>query len=710
MDSAVFLLALLLIGGILAMPIMLICSVGRLRHLREEVFELKVLLLNLQNQMRRIVQRADTSSVEPIETPKAEPVAEKTFEEKAVEEGPVEEEPVVEKPVVEEPVVEKNPVPEQERQVQDSCTGGCAEARPSPEDEIGMEAGKLGGSRFCAAEVLPESQEKVAHAIPESGERDEGDAAAYALMDKLADWLCVRGAFAPKGVSREFAVATHWLVRVGLMLLVGSIIYFVKLSIDNGWMGPTARVAGTVFWGAVGVAGGVALVKRTQYGLIGHAVAALGIVALYVGFGLGHRYFDPPVIASAGAAFAALVGVTVTAAFVSIVLPSSTIAVMSLVGGYLVPVIAGHDTGDPLLLACYLAMLNGGALVVAQMRKWSALNLLAAIFAYVVAGAWCAMHDGAADGAVLTLFAFLSIMHALYLFSSVWMAKSMSPAGRTMSWCGFVFNAIGYLSWLGFYFRPAFRESVTGLIFLGVVAGYLFLAREARRRNWLDQTSVTLILFFALVFLALAPLLLFARPWCAVSWALIALATAEARAKTGELILSALAKLLLLVAAIGMVVFGIDAYCATFPEPYVPAVFLRVLRLWTVPVAAAVMARRIGGLRLMVGAAVVEFLFLTGEAHLFGSAYLPQLHGGTITLAWLLVASGCLWFGILRQHAKLRFTGLALLGVSVVKLLLLDTAHLATPARVGVFAATGVLLIAGAFLYLKFKESFNRHE
>ena len=34
---------------------------------------------------------------------------------------------------------------------------------------------------------------------------------------------------------------------------------------------------------------------------------------------------------------------------------------------------------------------------------------------------------------------------------------------------------------------------------------------------------------------------------------------------------------------------------------------------------------------------------------------------------------------------------------------------LATPARVGVFALAGVLLIVGAFLYMKFRERFEDH-
>ena len=50
---------------------------------------------------------------------------------------------------------------------------------------------------------------------------------------RVEDWFAVRGDFAPKGMTREFAFATRWLVRVGVTLIVGAIIYFVKLSIDS---------------------------------------------------------------------------------------------------------------------------------------------------------------------------------------------------------------------------------------------------------------------------------------------------------------------------------------------------------------------------------------------------------------------------------------------------------------------------------------------
>lgn len=168
----------------------------------------------------------------------------------------------------------------------------------------------------CASAKRPPS---AAVARPSSAVPTEPSALAV-FWAKAADWLFVRGSFAPSGMSREFACATRWLVRLGMVLLVGSLAYFAKLSIDRGWMGPTGRVAATLVGGALGIAGGVVLVKRTRYAPIGHAVASLGVVALYFGFGLGHRFFDPPVIASEAFAFAALFAVTLGAGVISVYL------------------------------------------------------------------------------------------------------------------------------------------------------------------------------------------------------------------------------------------------------------------------------------------------------------------------------------------------------------------------------------------------------
>ena len=106
-------------------------------------------------------------------------------------------------------------------------------------------------------------------------------------------------------------------------------------------------------------------------------------------------------------------------------------------------------------------------------------------------------------------------------------------------------------------------------------------------------------------------------------------------------------------------------------------------------------------------AAVMGFILVTAESKWFGTLVVPTIGSGCITIVWATIAASLLTAGIVRRWKAIRLTGLGLLGLSVFKVLFFDTASLATPARVAVFAAVGVLMLVGAFLYLKFKNLFE---
>ena len=536
---------------------------------------------------------------------------------------------------------------------------------------------------------------------------------------RIEDWLAVRGDFAPKGMTHEFAFATRWLIRIGVALIVGALIYFVKLSIDRGWMGPTGRVAATLFWGMVGCVGGSWLAKKDKYALLGHAIASLGVVALYLGFGLGHRFFDPPVIASWTFAFAALAGVTLFAGVMAVYLRSPHIAVMGLIGGYLVPVIAGRDSGFPLGLDLYLLVLNLGAFYVSRKRLWSALDFLASMLAVVMCFIWSASHpNSGGQSAVLVNLAFLSVVHALYMTGVIVGSKTRGKVGNAVAWAGLCVNAVAYFAWLAAVFRESFSSNYAGLILLALVAAYLAVATLAIRRGWADRATVNILLVFALAFLAISPVLLFGKAWWAVSWAAIAVAASEAEIRSEQKILGILSWVILIVASFAtLFYFAPLAYCQRSVAQltqlsggeYFSEFALRLVRLWSLPAAAAFIAyrRRVGP--IAIAALAVTFIFFTGEARIFGYVFFPSLKTGTVSVAWLLAAFAGLWAGIVRRSRLSRICALSLLGISVAKVLVVDTAHLTTPVRVALFALSGVLLIVGAFLYMKFRERFEDH-
>ena len=454
---------------------------------------------------------------------------------------------------------------------------------------------------------------------------------------KIEDWLAVRGAFAPKGVTHEFAFATRWLVRVGALLLVGAIAYFLMLAIDRGWIGPVQRVYGMMAWGVVGTAFGTWLkLKSERYAILGEVCAALGLVAAYLSFGLGHRYFNPPVIASSYIAFAGLFTATLVAGVLSVRLRSLMIACLGLVGGFLVPMICSFTSHD-VQLHVYLLLLSLGACAVAHFRGW-ALYAFAAIavsfaFSQVKCGS-CANCDGTVS------YLFHAFGFALALATAVRASvRGDNEKTRPFYWIPAVLAGIFCLYKMDVIVEDQFAWR--GACALGRFGWAMVLAALAffsRRRNW-GGTPALIVLSCACAAFALGSACI---DWWKVDNATVALLfclfaaiLAELGARSGERSLQVLA----LITTTAMSFVGFCLFVAAVVEGgggYAQNLVDRIQYLWPVPALVAFVGCRIGRdafwrQRLPLPpfayavAAAMAFVVVTEESHFFGKEYLPVL-------------------------------------------------------------------------------------
>jgi uncharacterized membrane protein len=108
-----------------------------------------------------------------------------------------------------------------------------------------------------------------------------------------------------------------------------------------------------------------------------------------------------------------------------------------------------------------------------------------------------------------------------------------------------------------------------------------------------------------------------------------------------------------------------------------------------------------------------------GVAVYLGSVLVVDLagaHGDTTTQTsqlalsafWAVLGFGSLVAGLVRDLRPLRLGGLALLGLAVVKVFLVDLAALESVWRVASFLALGLLLLAGAFAYQRGRAGLGR--
>lgn len=536
------------------------------------------------------------------------------------------------------------------------------------------------------------------------------------FWEKVGDWFFVRGDFAQKGMTREFAVATRWLTRIGSVLIVGAIAYFLMLAIDKGWIGPAQRVYGMMAWGAVGTAFGAWLkLKSEKYAILGEVCAAVGLVAVYLSFGLGHRFFKPPVIASGYVAFAGLFAATIAAGVLSVRLRSLMIACLALAGGFLVPTICSFANHDVQLHA-YLLVLSLGACIVAYFRGWTPYAFAAIAVSALFSNAKCSPYVDC-DG--LMSYLFHSLEFALFIAMTIRGVADSDKTGRALCWIATTTAAIFFLCTTeAIVSKHCDWDGALAIHHLGCATVFAVLAVASRRRDW-GGTPVLLVFSCICAVFALGTA---CADWWGIDGATAMFLFCVFAALLAELGVRSREKTLQVLSMICTVLLSLVAFAAfaftssTSVHGYARDLVDRIQYLWPMPALVAFVGWRLGApeswlekLRVptLATASGMAFLVLTAESHFFGIEFLPSLRGGFVTIVWAVAASALLAAGIVRGGKAARLSGLGILAASVVKLLLFDTASLATPGRVGVFAAVGVLLIVGAFLYLRFRSAFK---
>jgi uncharacterized membrane protein len=113
-------------------------------------------------------------------------------------------------------------------------------------------------------------------------------------------------------------------------------------------------------------------------------------------------------------------------------------------------------------------------------------------------------------------------------------------------------------------------------------------------------------------------------------------------------------------------------------------------------------ARQVSG-----GAALILlFIFLTLEVSSFLASYVQGLQGGGVSILWSVFALGCLLPGIWKDIRVLRYVALALFAVVAWKVFFSDLVQLDQIYRIVAFMILGILVLAGSFVYLKYRSAF----
>lgn len=348
--------------------------------------------------------------------------------------------------------------------------------------------------------------------ISKPSEPGRFEAAARRILEKIWNWIIVGEEYRRPGVSTEYAVATNWLVRIGVVIVVIGVLFFLDYTSTRGWLGAMGKVSITLLTGSILLGGGIRLLGR-RYHLIGQGLLGAGLAVWYAGLFAAANLYG---LIGTGSAFVLMACVTLGAGFMAVRFNSLLVAILGLIGGYGTPVMLSTEAVNVPGFFGYMLVLGCGVFGIAHRRNWHLLNALSFVATYSLAS--LSLYDAYEPALFWHVFPFLTAFFALFSTTVfIYQLRHGKPA-TLIDLLMLVFNALIYFALMHRLIDKTFAMEWSAALTLGLGSFYtahlyIFLLQRGRDRG-LALGFTGLASFFLILTL---PLLL-SDQWLTLSW------------------------------------------------------------------------------------------------------------------------------------------------------------------------------------------------
>ena len=354
------------------------------------------------------------------------------------------------------------------------------------------------GTPETIEEPVKEEQEEPAMAMEEEEEIEE---------------------YATSETNFEKYIGENLFGKIGILIFIIGIGFFVKYAIDQNWINETAR---TLMGYAVG-AGMLVLAERLhkRYHTFSSLLAGGAFGIYYLITAIAFHYYG---LFSHTMAFVILCVTTIFMSAVSVLYDRKELAVTALVGGFIAPFIISTDSSSIISLQIYITILNIGMFCLAMYKKWAILPMVSFGFTYIILWGTTALGSFSDSEAVTTyptLFAFATLFYIIFLLPVVFILRTQYGENTRLGLLGIITaNSFMYLIYGDFLLQQFEASSdTTAYLAFFIAAVNLAIHLYLRFRVEGQDTLRNLMLGLAVTFASMGVPILFSAANVLMVWA-----------------------------------------------------------------------------------------------------------------------------------------------------------------------------------------------
>ena len=359
----------------------------------------------------------------------------------------------------------------------------------------------------------PEVEEETPETIEEPVEEEQEEPAmAMEEEEEIEE-------YATSETNFEKYIGENLFGKIGILIFIIGIGFFVKYAIDQNWINETAR---TLMGYAVG-AGMLVLAERLhkRYYTFSSLLAGGAFGIYYLITAIAFHYYA---LFSHTIAFVILCVTTIFMSAVSVLYDRKELAVTALVGGFIAPFIISTDSSSIISLQIYITILNIGMFCLAMYKKWAILPMVSFAFTYIILWGTTALgsfSDSEAVSTYPTLFAFATLFYVIFLLPVVFILRTQYGENTRLGLLGIITaNSFMYLIYGDFLLQHFEASSdTTAYLAFFIAAVNLAIHLYLRFRVEGQDTLRNLMLGLAITFASMGIPILFSAANVLMVWA-----------------------------------------------------------------------------------------------------------------------------------------------------------------------------------------------